>query len=94
MTGHALPWVKDTTDADRAAAKQQAEINQFNKKAADVEAQQNAQKLDLQKKINQNAIAFLRARFSVAGGQSAKNPTDNVNSTDTAATLFTRLTGQ
>ena len=92
MTGHALPWNKEPSGQQKADAKAQRELVD---KQTKLEARQESELKTRRKKLQTQQIAMLRSRFGASGGGTASAAAESPQGmSDTASSLFARITGR
>lgn len=89
MTGHAMPWNKDKSGQQK---EDEANARELTKKQTELQKQQETEIAQQRKKLNAQQIGMLRSRFGVSGGGGASGNLQQ--STDTASSLFARITGR
>lgn len=90
MTGHAMPWNRDLSGQQKEDLKDARELTAKQKKLADKQERMMEQQ---RKKLNKQQISMLRSRYGASGGGGSTASGAPQSMSDSAGSLFSRITG-
>ena len=94
MTGFAMPW---STKLSGQQKEDQRNARELQQKQLELEKRQEKELEDRRLKLNKQQISMLRSRFGVTGGATGAavgGGTSPQGMSDTASSLYARITGR